>query len=138
MQLLTRTISPAQWHQWLRYARENPPTIEEQQQDLIRQAQIKQLARLADERWASKPSFLDKPKTQQPAPPLDTSDASTNARSEHVPTAAQGTSAPKESTPQPEAASAQTKTTKPENPWDNATNPGDSWQPGSWTPTSKR
>ncbi len=30
----------------------------------MRQARLKHLAQLADERWASKPSFLDKPRAQ--------------------------------------------------------------------------
>lgn len=34
----------------------------EQQQDLLRQQQLKQLAKRADERWASKPSVLDAPR----------------------------------------------------------------------------
>ncbi|KAJ5168118.1 uncharacterized protein N7482_003712 [Penicillium canariense] len=125
-----------QWHQWLRYVREHPPSIEEQQQDLIRQAQIKQLARLADERWASKPSFLDKPKTEQPPPPKETSDSSINTTTEPP----QNASPFARPTPQPQPASAESKTTKEEDPWAKANtgNPGDSWQPDSWTPSSKR
>lgn len=65
-----------QWHQWLRHVRPDPPSVEEQQQDVLRQRQIKQLARLADERWASKPSFLEQPRTaQQPAPATKIADA---------------------------------------------------------------
>ncbi|KAI9849835.1 MAG: hypothetical protein M1837_000049 [Sclerophora amabilis] len=59
-------ISP-QWHQWLRQTRFDAPSIAEQTADLQRQAAVKQLAKEADERWASKPSFLDKPK-EQPRP----------------------------------------------------------------------
>jgi NADH dehydrogenase [ubiquinone] 1 alpha subcomplex assembly factor 2 len=50
----------AQWTQWLRHAREEPPTIEEQLADVERQKKMKTLARLADERWANKPSLLGK------------------------------------------------------------------------------
>ncbi|OGM46899.1 hypothetical protein ABOM_004425 [Aspergillus bombycis] len=71
-------VSP-QWHQWLRYVRAEPPSVQEQQQDVLRQIQIKQLARLADERWASKPSYLDMPQTKQPAPATQTTDATMNA-----------------------------------------------------------
>jgi len=53
-------ISPA-WHQWLRHTRPNPPSIEEQQQDVVRQEQLKVLAAQADARWASKKSYLDTP-----------------------------------------------------------------------------
>ncbi|KAJ5905322.1 uncharacterized protein N7473_002238 [Penicillium subrubescens] len=127
-------VSP-QWHQWLRYVREHPPSLEEQQQDLIRQAQIKQLARLADERWASKPSFLDKPKTQQPPTPTETSGSAANPATESSQNAS--ASAPSTSTPKP--APAKPEPVK-EDPWAKANpgNPGDTWQPESWTPSSKR
>lgn len=61
-------ISP-QWHQWLRHAREDAPTLTEQSMDLTRQAQLKTLAAEADARWAAKPSFLDKPKETTQALP---------------------------------------------------------------------
>ncbi|KAG8529497.1 uncharacterized protein KY384_006134 [Bacidia gigantensis] len=53
---------PPQWHQWLRQTRPEPPSLQEQQNDLIRQQQLKVLARQADERWAQKASVLDKPR----------------------------------------------------------------------------
>jgi NADH dehydrogenase [ubiquinone] 1 alpha subcomplex assembly factor 2 len=132
---LTPSDYIAQWHQWLRYVREHPPSLEEQQQDVIRLAQIKQLARLADERWASKPSFLDKPKTQQPPTPTETINSSVNPATESPQDAP--TSTPSTSTPKPE--SAKPKPAK-EDPWAKANhgNPGDTWQPESWTPSSKR
>lgn len=61
-------ISP-QWHSWLRHTRSDPPSLTEQSQDLGRQANLKALAAAADARWATKPSFLDKPE-QAPAQPL--------------------------------------------------------------------
>ncbi|KAJ5190468.1 uncharacterized protein N7498_009453 [Penicillium cinerascens] len=125
-----------QWHQWLRYLRENPPTIEEQRQDLMRQANMKNLARLADERWASKPSFLDKPPTQQPKPTPQNSQATESTKPDNA-TSTQNASSPAEPTPQPEPVP-ETKPKKPENPWDKAVNPGDDWQPESWTPKSHR
>lgn len=127
--------SIAQWHQWLRYVRQHPPSLEEQQQDLVRQAQIKHLARLADERWASKPSFLDKPKTQQPLPPTEPAEPSVNPTTESP--QEPSTSTPSTSTPKP--ASTKPKPSK-EDPWAKANpgNPGDTWQPESWTPSSKR
>jgi NADH dehydrogenase [ubiquinone] 1 alpha subcomplex assembly factor 2 len=51
----------ASWIQWLRHTRHEAPTINEQQLNEIRQAQVKQLAAQADARWASKPSYLDAP-----------------------------------------------------------------------------
>ncbi len=67
-------VSP-QWLQWLRYTRPHAPSIQEQQQDLLRQARMKELARIADERWASKPSMLDGPEMQKPAPPTKIKDS---------------------------------------------------------------
>lgn len=51
----------AQWHQWLRHARQQGPSIEEQKFELQRQAALKQLAAEADQRWRSQPSYLDHP-----------------------------------------------------------------------------
>ena len=61
-------ISP-QWHQWLRHTRRDPPSIAEQSQDLVRQENLKVLARRADERWAAKASFLERPKDGRRATP---------------------------------------------------------------------
>ncbi|KAJ5777886.1 hypothetical protein N7520_001132 [Penicillium odoratum] len=124
-----------QWHQWLRYVRPTPPTLEEQRQDLVRQAQMKELARLADERWASKPSFLDKPKTQQKVPGIETGNATTNTNT--VSADAPSSSAP---APVPEPTSTPPKTRKEENPWAKADrqNPGANWQPEAWSPSSHR
>ena len=65
----------ASWIQWLRHTRHEAPTINEQQFDEIRQAQVKLLAAQADARWASKPSYLDAPSKSvdfSPASPGDT------------------------------------------------------------------
>lgn len=128
---LTSYLNTAQWHQWLRHVREHPPSIQEQQQDLVRQAQIKQLARLADERWASKPSVLDKPKNHQQPPTTQINEANLNQPANAAP--AQTVPASTTSEPVP-------KTQKVENPWGkaNKTNPGEEWQPEAWTPSSKR
>jgi NADH dehydrogenase [ubiquinone] 1 alpha subcomplex assembly factor 2 len=68
-------ISPA-WHQWLRHTRRDPPSLQEQQQDLVRQEQLKVLAAQADARWAEKPSYLDAPGREggQPVPALRVND----------------------------------------------------------------
>ena len=98
--------------------------------------QIKQLARAADERWASKPSYLDTPKTQQPGPAMQSSDATLKGPSESAqPTQAEGT----KQTAAPSQQQTQ-KSTNKEDPWQKtkAGNPGDSWQPEAWTPTAAR
>ncbi|KAK3107971.1 hypothetical protein LTR53_017945 [Teratosphaeriaceae sp. CCFEE 6253] len=66
-------MSP-QWHQWLRHTRPEPPSIQEQQYEVSRQAMMKQLANKADERWKSVPSFLDAPARQQAQPALQPKD----------------------------------------------------------------
>jgi NADH dehydrogenase [ubiquinone] 1 alpha subcomplex assembly factor 2 len=60
--------------QWLRHTRFEPPTIAEQQQEMMRQERMKILASQADARWASKPSALDAPDKQQPMQMLQSRD----------------------------------------------------------------
>jgi NADH dehydrogenase [ubiquinone] 1 alpha subcomplex assembly factor 2 len=60
--------------QWLRHTRYDPPSIAEQQQDMVRQDRMKVLASQADARWASKPSALDSPDKQQPMQMLQSRD----------------------------------------------------------------
>ncbi|EAW10749.1 uncharacterized protein ACLA_052210 [Aspergillus clavatus NRRL 1] len=129
-------ITP-QWHQWLRHLRAKPPSIEEQQQDIIRQIQIKRLAQLADERWASKPSYLDKPQTQQPAPATNTSDATINPPKE---TAHQKQNQTTHNAVSGTGAVEQKRDGVPpakEDPWAKARSANsEGWQPESWTPSS--
>ena len=134
------TSATAQWHQWLRHVRQNPPSTEEQQQDLVRQAQIKHLARLADERWDSKPSYLDKPETHQPGPATRTTNTTLHPAEQH------GQPAPSEP-PHPgvsnavrsdEQAAAEGGQSK-EDPWAKARGgPSENWQPETWAPAAAR
>lgn len=133
--LITYYVS-AQWHQWLRYVRHDPPSIEEQQRDVVRQIQMKKLAQLADERWASKPSYLDKPQTQQPAPVTRTSDPTIH------PTESSG-SAPDARPGVENAVESQAEGGKKEQaekkPWAKVpSGPSETWQPESWTPSAAR
>jgi NADH dehydrogenase [ubiquinone] 1 alpha subcomplex assembly factor 2 len=64
-------VSPA-WHQWLRHTRREPPSVDEQKADLLRQERIKLLAAQADARWAAKPGVLDGPEMAQAVPALRT------------------------------------------------------------------
>lgn len=120
---------PPQWHQWLRYQRQEPPTLLEQQTDVARRARMKVLAAQADARWAAKPSFLDQPE-QQPkgknaaipdAPPPTSADAGAKAQ---------------------EAVTGEAKQQQQEDdndPWKKAaTGPSEAWQPTSWSPSSSR
>ncbi|KAE8385517.1 hypothetical protein BDV23DRAFT_164841 [Aspergillus alliaceus] len=123
-------VSP-QWHQWLRYVRAEPPSVEEQQQDIIRQLQIKQLAKLADERWASKPSYLDMPQTQQPKPATQSADATSNSFS-------QANNAQADTPDAKEVGRDEVPTAK-KDPWAAAAaTPREGWQPKPWSPTTSQ
>ncbi|KKA19908.1 hypothetical protein T310_6107 [Rasamsonia emersonii CBS 393.64] len=127
-------ISP-QWHQWLRYVRQDPPSLEEQQQDVVRQMQIKKLAQIADERWASKPSYLDRPQTQQPGPATRTSDATLHPEKGAAPDRQPGVMNAIQS-----QAEAQEQEKKPDTkPWARKMGgPSENWQPEAWTPTAAK
>jgi NADH dehydrogenase [ubiquinone] 1 alpha subcomplex assembly factor 2 len=100
--------------------------MEEQQADLVRQGQLKYLAQLADERWASKPSYLDKPKDQvRPA-------AEQNRQAE-VKKTTEGSGGVESVVDTLDVPSKmQNRRAK------HAGNPGQNWQPESWTPGLRR
>ena len=135
----------AQWHQWLRYTRPEPPSIPEQQYDLQRQSQLKHLARLADERWASKPSFLDSPKaTSQPGPatlPRDPGGYVGQTEPDQNEGVRNAVGSLGEVSELEDPVKEGRKPAKArDNPWHlKGRNPGEGWQPESWTPgASKR
>ena len=111
----------------------------EQQSDVRRQVELKQLAKLADERWAAKPSFLDAPKEPSQYEPgtiprdkggyggqteADKKDKVKNHIGE-----VEGTSTME---------SLNRKDKKESyNPWKiQKGSPGEEWQPGTWAPGS--
>jgi NADH dehydrogenase [ubiquinone] 1 alpha subcomplex assembly factor 2 len=49
---------PPLWHQWLRYTRNEAPSLDEQRGDVTRQARLKILAAEADRRWEAKPRVM--------------------------------------------------------------------------------
>ncbi|KEF54307.1 uncharacterized protein A1O9_09473 [Exophiala aquamarina CBS 119918] len=106
-------ISP-QWHQWLRQTRPDAPSIQEQMADVQRIEQMKHNARLADERWAAKPKYIEKPEPT----PAATGDAQV-------------------STP---AAEKTKNTVEEEDPWSKASaskggsSSGATWTPEAWVP----
>lgn len=141
-------ISP-QWHQWLRYTRPDPPTIQEQQMDVARQIQLKHNARLADERWASKKRYIEKPAKQQEEKVERPTIGGEGQE------AIQGDDALKMETANKDVRSAvagsaeqarQSGRTKELDPWEQerkkqketAANPGGTWQPEAWSPGVKR
>ncbi|KAL4771223.1 hypothetical protein BDW60DRAFT_190320 [Aspergillus nidulans var. acristatus] len=106
-------VSP-QWHQWLRYVRTEPPSIQEQQEDLLRQQRIQLLADMQKKKWEAEQARLDAPTTQQPRPATQTSDP---------------TMKPASNDPAQDKASAQGDPFfRPKDA------PGEKWEPESWTP----
>lgn len=45
-------MGAAQWHQWLRYTRVDPPSTAELREDVVRLATLRRNAAVADARWA--------------------------------------------------------------------------------------
>jgi NADH dehydrogenase [ubiquinone] 1 alpha subcomplex assembly factor 2 len=133
--------------QWLRHTRHEAPTIADQQAELHRQAQIKMLAAQADARWAAKPSALDAPDKQQPVQVLQSRDPHAGVGQMNVEHEIKGNAAPpptkdgvREATQTEDAPTLKTRKpmrTEPgDSPWKQAAkgNPGDEWQPASWSP----
>ena len=87
------------------------------------------MARLADERWANKPSYLDRPQNQQHAPVTRSTYHAAAASPEGQTTVRNDIDSPDETR------EGQKKEEK-ETPWTKQTGgPSEKWQPGSWTPT---
>lgn len=161
---VTSKITPA-WHQWLRHTRDEPPSLTEQSQDLVRQSNLKLLAAQADARWAAKPSYIDAPgKSQgQPIPAVGVRDPGGHTKSGMATEAEQkqGVRSPiadaedviKEISQEHEhsptsratldrveeerAAASLADSKKQENPWKKSRGgPSEEWQPQAWTPGS--
>ncbi|KAI4719107.1 hypothetical protein E4T48_04640 [Aureobasidium sp. EXF-10727] len=143
-------ISP-QWHQWLRQVRPEAPTLQEQQYEVSRQAQMRQLAAAADERWAAQESFLDAPSKQQPAPAIGVKDPAGYMHGNQTePTENEGVRSAVGDAGEVDASTeGRTKDDgrfkgrardREANPWKQAPkgNPGDDWQPQSWSPGVSR
>ncbi|KAL4972061.1 hypothetical protein BDW66DRAFT_144951 [Aspergillus desertorum] len=122
-------VSP-QWHQWLRYVRAEPPSIQEQQEDLLRQQRIQLLADMQKKKWEAEQARLDAPTTQQPGPATQTSDPTLNAAS----------NTPKLGPKRQPNGQAQDKASAKEDPFFRVKDAlGEKWEPESWTPKpSKR
>lgn len=125
--------------------------------DIVRQQQLKVLAKQADERWAAKPSFLDQPGRErgQPLPGMQLKDpggyventgaeTATNLVSgvddmpkdikeeAEVKTQVQAGSQDSNMRPSREAAPRKEKQ-QPEDPWkQNRGGPSETWQPKAW------
>lgn len=126
-------VSP-QWHQWLRYTREHPPSITEQSQDLVRQDRMKILAAQADARWEAKPRVMDAPgqPNGQRLPTLDTAKTQ--------PIAPETTSVNKDASAQPSEQPGETVAKKyGHDPWSKPRGgPSEEWQPQAWSPPASK
>lgn len=131
--------------QWLRHTRHEPPSIAEQQNDIIRQERMKLLAAQADERWASKPSALDPPTRQQPIQMLISRDTESgvgqmNAEQQAVDENKQPESVEDVRVQSDETHAKKAKSEPKDSPWKAAQRggPGEEWQPDSWKPSPAR
>ncbi|OLN81472.1 NADH-ubiquinone oxidoreductase assembly factor N7BML [Colletotrichum chlorophyti] len=126
-------VSPL-WHQWLRYTREHPPTLEEQSREAFRQERMKVLAAQADARWEAKPRLTDAPgqETGQPLPALNTAQSQPIAP-ELESTNVKTTEAAQKQQPGTEPVTA-TKKKYGQDPWAKAKGPSEGWQPAAWVP----
>jgi NADH dehydrogenase [ubiquinone] 1 alpha subcomplex assembly factor 2 len=109
----------------------------EQQSDVQRQVELKQLARLADERWAAKPSFLDPPpKTSKYEPatiPRDRGGYVGQTEPNHKEGVRNHVAGVRDTDSSQASERAQKK--EKVNPWKvNKGGPGEEWQPQAWTP----
>ncbi|KAK4691959.1 NADH dehydrogenase [ubiquinone] 1 alpha subcomplex assembly factor 2, partial [Lecanoromycetidae sp. Uapishka_2] len=121
-------ISPM-WHQWLRYTRPTPPSMQEQQTDVIRQIQLKHNAQLADARWAAKPSVLDAPRRGNMELGVGDGEAEGTVGKKWVEGEKTG---PGEKKEKPRSGGEKRER---QNPWQRDRGiPGEGWQPETWTP----
>ncbi|KAF2493463.1 hypothetical protein BU16DRAFT_528762 [Lophium mytilinum] len=135
----------AQWMQWLRHTRADPPSLTEQQADVIRREQTKVLAAAADQRWASKPSMLDPLDKQQPTPMLASREPAVSLahddESSDIPKSL--VDAPQEAKVTPKRATGHGLNSKgevKESPWYKGPKggPSEDWQPEAWSPSPAR
>ncbi|KAF7542185.1 hypothetical protein G7Z17_g11809 [Cylindrodendrum hubeiense] len=114
-----------QWHQWLRHTRQDPPTLDEQEDDVVRQERIKVLAAQADARWEAKARVMEAPEeTARRLAPVDAA-----APPQHV--GPQLAPARRRKLVRDEVA-------KGDDPWakaKKAQGPSENWQPAAWSPT---
>lgn len=125
---------PPAWHQWLRYQRAEPPTLQEQSVEAMRQERIKVLAAEADARWKAKPSLLDMPAG---APKKDLEQPRTEELGREKAEIPRQKQAQGEGFTRAKTDSAQLKV---EDPWKKAQRgvPGETWQPEAWSPAASK
>ncbi|KAH8597911.1 hypothetical protein B0O99DRAFT_70060 [Bisporella sp. PMI_857] len=130
-------ISP-QWHQWLKHVRQEPPSIQEQTMDVIRQRNLKVLAAQADARWEAKGSFLEKPKQARVSLPGDLERGEIGEQDVAVSNkmggvAAKNSNATRQQVGEASGAKRPEVVKQADDPWKQARRgPSEEWQPQSW------
>lgn len=133
---------PPAWHQWLRHTRPDPPTIEEQQADVIRQERLMILAAEADRRWEAKAKYIeDGVGGEQRKPALEGSGMWVEKKEEEqqkVPKQVKREEVwegMKKQAEQGEEGEILVGGKKKVDPWrQKRAGPGEEWQPQGWTP----
>ncbi|KAM3553632.1 hypothetical protein MY1884_006567 [Beauveria asiatica] len=138
------------WHQWLRYTRRDPPSLDEQRADVARRARVKQLAADADARWAAKPRVMEDPLPgQKQALPTAAAEAATTTTtttttttrtSAQDPVTLRAESKQKRKTQRVEAEDGAEEAVDPKDPWKQARSrgPSEDWQPQAWSPKARK
>lgn len=151
---------PPAWHQWLRYSRPDPPSLDEQRVNVQRIERMAVLAREADRKWEAKERLLDMPAaapppSTPPAVPTPAAAAGTEAaQAQRTSTVVEkNATAGAQGQSRPDAPSSATTTANREagtgdkggkddapNPWKQASRrgPSEEWQPQAWSPTPAR
>ncbi|KAK0732807.1 hypothetical protein B0T21DRAFT_369754 [Apiosordaria backusii] len=144
---------PPAWHQWLRHTRPNPPTIEEQKADVIRQERLKILAAEADRRWEAKPRYIEdlnkKKEEEARKPALEGRGMWVEKRLEREQQRQEEKQQEEKQVPKEvkteevwEGMKRQAATAeggKKHDPWkQKRAGPGEEWQPQGWTPAAKK
>ncbi|PTB67460.1 hypothetical protein BBK36DRAFT_1116397 [Trichoderma citrinoviride] len=140
-------VSP-QWHQWLRHARREPPSLDEQRAEAVRQERIKLLAAQADARWEAKPRVMEDPlqpmaRERQRLPLAADEGAGVKAADATAETTTTTTN-----TEPAQSNKAESEKPKPKarikqdvkDPWARAVPqaPGEKWQPTAWDPSAAK
>ncbi|GAB0132638.1 hypothetical protein EsDP_00001067 [Epichloe bromicola] len=126
-------VSPL-WHQWLRHMRAEPPSLEEQSGDVVRQQRMKHLAAEANARWAAKPRVMEDAATtsalgEGPLPPTNVEATMLDFEPD-----ARARDAEKQQQRQ------RKKSAEVNDAWTKAKaqGPGENWQPTAWNPSAKQ
>ncbi|KAG6121375.1 hypothetical protein E4U14_002011 [Claviceps sp. LM454 group G7] len=128
-------VSPL-WHQWLRYARNTPPSLDEQHGDILRKERMKVLAAEADARWEAKPRLLGADEPSQATLGAGAK-AEINVGSETQQKTGVGDAEGAETA---RGAQSAKDVDNADDSWEKAKKAqkvGDKWQPTAWNPSSK-